>query len=234
MNEKKTIVVAIPNRSHNSTEISVGLARLLTELKAPKGYKLVIHFSYKQPVDANRNLIVKTMLKNEKAEWLLMIDNDIVPPNNILDMIKCGEKIVSAVVMGMSNGVPHPLAMRMRKDGLYSMVNLMEYIEGQRDDGLIEVDGAGTGCILIHRSVLEKMKTNWFRFQYTEEGSIKYSEDYSFSQKVKELGYKIYVDTNFICEHYKRIGLLRQNRLLYKMLKSGSIKGIIGKGNDNI
>lgn len=232
MAEKKTIVVAIPNRSHNNTEVSVGLARLLMKLKAPKGYELVVHFSYRQPVDANRNSIVKTMLKNKKAEWLLMIDNDIVPPDNILDMINSGKKIVSAIVMGMTDGVPHPLAMKKRKNGLYSMVNLMEYYKEKRKNGLIEVDGAGTGCLLIHRSVLEKMKTNWFRFQYTKEGLIKYSEDYSFSQKAKKLGYKIYVNTNFMCEHYKKIGLLNQNRLLYKMLKSGTIKGIIGKTND--
>ena len=229
--KEKTILIAVPVRSHNYSEISLALTNVLINMKRPKGFNIEVKLSYKQPVDANRNKIVKYFL-DKKYEWLLMIDSDVVPPLDILEMIYHKKKIVSAVVMGMQNGVPHPLIMKRRKSGLYSMVNLGEYKDNIRPDGLIEVDGIGCGCLLIHKSVLRKMKPPWFRFEYDKWGNIAYSEDYAFSKKAKKLGYKIYVDTYQIAEHYKKVGLVALNHILYQATQ-GQIKSETNIGDKN-
>jgi len=220
--------VAIPTRSHNYSEVSLSLTRLLLDLKDQDDYTVEVSLSYKQPVDANRNKIVKKFLASN-CEWLLMIDADIVPPKDILDMTKHGKKIVSATVLGMKNGIPHPLIMKMNEEnGMYHMVSLDKYKEELRDDGLIEIDGSGTGCILIHREVLEKMEPPWFRFQYNKFGDVKYSEDYRFSQRAKEMGYKIYCDTNMPCKHYKKIDLLSLNQTFFRMATQGQVEETYG------
>jgi len=214
--KKDVIVVAIPTIGPHNSEISLKLARFLTNLKAPRGYDLKISFSFKNPVDANRNRIVKNFLEDKQNKWLVMIDSDNVPPDNILDIIKLNKPVVSATVMGMQNGIPHPLVMKMNSKKMYTMVNLSEINNEVDKDGLIEVDGVGCGCIVIRRDVLEKIKSNWFRFQYNDWGDIAYSEDYSFSQKVKKNKFKIYVSVKHICEHYKTVGLWHINHLLYQ------------------
>lgn len=221
--------VAVPTRSHNYSEVSLSLTRLLLNLQKSEKYDVDVQISYKQPVDANRNKIVKKFLSSE-CEWLLMMDADIVPPENILDMIEHGKKIVSATVLGMKDGVPHPLIMKMDDDKeMYRMVGLDQYQDELRDDGLIEIDGSGTGCILIHREVLEKMEPPWFKFEYNKFGDIKYSEDYKFSQKAKEMGYKIYCDTNMPCKHFKKVDLLDLNQTFYRMVSEGEVDGVYGK-----
>lgn len=52
----------------------------------------------------------------------------------------------------------------------------------------------GTGCILIHRSVLKNIK---FKCEDWCDGV----DDVIFCKEATEKGYEIYADTNIICKH---------------------------------
>jgi len=214
MKKKDAIVVAIPTIGPNASEISMHLAKFLTAMEKPEGFDITIMFSYKNPVDANRNKIVHRFLEKPENKWLVMIDSDNIPPLNLLEIISYNRPVVSATVMGMQNGVPHPLVMKSTVGDRYTMVNMSDYNDRIDEYGLLEVDGVGCGCIIMRRDVLENIPGNWFRFQYNEWGNIAYSEDYMFSKKVKKLKYPIYVSTNHVCEHFKVIGLKTINHLL--------------------
>lgn len=62
-------------------------------------------------------------------------------------------------------------------------------------EAVVEVDAAGTGCMMIHRSVLEKVPRPWF--SYREGGT----EDMYFCRKAKAAGFRVYGDLSVICSH---------------------------------
>jgi GT2 family glycosyltransferase len=205
------IVLAIPNRSASS-QINAQLANFIHKVDEENmpdsgDYDLKVSFNYLQPVDANRNKMVKDFLENEDNEWMLMVDNDVVPPGDILKMVDHGKKVVSGVVTIKKDGVPHPVITRKTDEGKFRRISLQEYQDEVDEEGLIEVDGAGTGCLLVHRSIFEEMSPPWFKFMYNEDGTLKLGEDFYFSQRLEEMGQPTYVSSEFVCSHYRKTDL---------------------------
>ena len=65
-------------------------------------------------------------------------------------------------------------------------------------DPLIDCDAVATGCMLLHRSVLEKIPAPWF--EYEAGGN---SEDLTFCDKAKfEYNFPIHCDLSTVCGHY--------------------------------
>lgn len=208
---KKNIVLAIPNRDASS-QMTAQLANFIhkvgeDEMPETGDYNLKVSFSYLQPVDANRNKMVKSFLEDEDNEWLLMVDNDVVPPMNILEMVDYGKKVVSGTVTIKKKGVPQPVIVKQRDDGKYRQIGLSEYYDEVGEDGLVEVDGVGTGCLLIHRSVLEEMSPPWFKFVYNEDGTLKLGEDFYFGEMLRQNDVPMYVSSDHVCSHYRKTDL---------------------------
>ena len=67
-------------------------------------------------------------------------------------------------------------------------------------NGVVEVDGIGFGCVLTKTDVFRHI--NYPYFEYRDERG----EDIFFCQKAQEVGYKIHLDTDVICEH---IGIVK-------------------------
>jgi GT2 family glycosyltransferase len=209
--DTKNIVFAIPNRS-SSSQINAELANVIHSLGSdhmPESgdYNVKVSFNYLQPVDANRNQMVKDFLGDEDNEWLIMCDNDVVPPRDILQMVDYGEKVVSATVTIKKERVPQPVIVKQRDDGQYRQMGMDEYYEEIDDEGLVEVDGVGTGCILIHRSVVEDIEPPWFRFIYNDDGTLELGEDFYFGEKLRQNDYSMYVSSEHVCSHFRKTDL---------------------------
>lgn len=219
MSDDKNIVLAIPNRSASS-QINAQLAHRIEQLgnegTMPESddYSVSIDFTYGQPVDSNRNKMVKSFLEDEDNEWLFMVDNDVVPPKDFLKMVDTGKKVVSGTVTIKKDGVPHPVIVKQKENGEFRRMGLDEYQEEIQDNGLVEVDSVGTGCLMIHRSVLEEMKPPWFKFLYNEDGTLKLGEDFYFGQKLQELGHDTFVHSDVLCSHYRKTDLTEFARIV--------------------
>ena len=115
-------------------------------------------------------------------------------------------------------------AYRMKKPGsplaawqngkLVTDVNQLE----RRLDGIASVDYAGTGFMLIHREVFEKMDPpgyeeqgecmRWFHSDVIDDGNGPFycSEDYWFCREARKSGFKILMDTSVKLTHWGTYG----------------------------
>lgn len=207
--------------------IRVELAKWLFDI-ARKREDVDLYFRSLQPVDINRNEIVRYFLNETKHEWLLMIDSDQLPKTDLTQMAKHGKKVIGGLTTVLHKGIPMPLVMK-RATGIKHIMWRRLDIEDLEDrqfkkTGLFEVDGLGTGVIMIHRSVLEKMPKPWFKFSMYKDGSLRLSEDYYFSHKLKKMGIKMYVDSDARAGHAKNIDLFEMNKLISRIAQHKGIK----------
>lgn len=209
-------VIAVPHMGSLHPE----LANYLIEMGQKYGNELKVIFRSQSPVSVNRNALVEEFLKTE-AEWLLFLDDDMIPRSDLIEMSNRGVPIIQAVTCIMQNNIPQPLIMRRTEDKstvLFKQIELSDL--DNLENGLIEVDGVGTGCLLINRNVFNVLKKPYFEFQTDENGLLKLSEDFYFSQKCKENNFSLYVDSKSHCGHIKRIDLYALNHLIYNITQT--------------
>jgi hypothetical protein len=160
--------------------------------------------TWANPISSNRNLITQRFLETD-CEWLLTIDNDVVPLCNPAELVYANKDIVGFPALVRSTGQTICwTAYRDHPGGeAYSAIDFT-----QLDDmiDLMEVEIVGTGCILIHRRVLENLKAP-FHSEFDEDGVQIYGTDFAFCRKAVKAGYKVYTTPTRICEHYKKVGL---------------------------
>ena len=149
----------------------------------------------------SRNLAREKVLK-EGYDYLFCLDQDVIPPNNIIEMlIELNKEITSGVYYNeFTKYNPTTKTIEKRKLPIAWVLNregnaLVPIREDIMNSGkVIKVRTIGTGCILIHRNVLEKIK---FRYQNDKDGM----DDVFFCTDAVNLGYEIFVDTKIKCEH---------------------------------
>jgi hypothetical protein len=97
--------------------------------------------------------------------------------------------------------------------GLYSVHDYPE-------DEVIEIDAAGTGCLLVHRSVIEKFRAEsdsvhqqgkWGFFQDMPLHGQWVGEDLLFSLRAKGFGFKIFAHTGVQLAHERRYWLSKDH-----------------------
>jgi GT2 family glycosyltransferase len=162
----------------------------------------MITYPNEKPISNNRNKIVQNFLLQKEFDYLLMIDSDIIPPRNILNLADFQKDIISAVCFMYQQDMVAPLILMRQKEGQYGIANFKGY------EGLIEVDAVGTGCLMLSRKVLEDIPAP-FADVFDKHGVRKYGLDLAFCQKAKAKGYKIYCHLDYVAEHYVKIGLQR-------------------------
>ena len=170
-----------------------------------------------------RNQIVKGMLTYPRAEWLFFMDSDMLFParalRHLLRRFERDHKPHVDIVGGtyFQRFEPHDIiAYEQLGELAYRPLTTewIDYASKHREnvsldgrfagriignDGLVEVGGIGTGCLLIRRKVLDVMAEPWF--SYRDEGS----EDLFFCREAKKAGFKIYLDMGLVCGHVSRV-----------------------------
>lgn len=133
-----------------------------------------------------RNVVVKKAIERN-FKYLLFVDSDMrIPQNAIFKLMSYNKPIVSGYFFSRS-GNHFPCAFTETKDREY--VSFFEPYTGLR-----EVDAVGMACTLIDVDIFKQLKDPWFEWG-------KYGEDIGFCRKVRDLGYKIFVDTDLIIKH---------------------------------
>lgn len=187
------VLIAIPSRGLIGCEVVYALCKL-----AAQGFQVIISQS-SYGVEAARRKLLKEFL-DSGADYLLFLDDDIVPPADIVSSLaRYRRDFVSAEYPIWDYGEVFSSASRKKeKSPSYQRVGLDEL------DGLQEVDACGLGACLISKALARKaFSKDCFSIEYDDSGEVIKGEDYKFCECAKNLGYKIYVDFNVVCKHYK-------------------------------
>lgn len=148
--------------------------------------------------DVARNKMA-TALLNSDYTHLIMLDIDHAHPINIVQQLSRWvmtnpERLVVGG-LNFKRSFPHDACCFMLKDGGV-------YSPAEWDKGLIKVDAIGTGSILISREAFERIEPPWFFNLYDDAWRDEWpGEDMGFSQKCREAGIDMWVDTTCTSPH---------------------------------
>jgi len=147
-----------------------------------------------------------------KTDWLLCIDSDVVLTKELLKTLwDTADKIARPVVSGVYfiwkdtvGTLPVPIpALFWEGTHKYQIKSVLPLPENQ----VIEVDSAGLGLVLLHKSIIPALRAKFGDdCLYTEEYAGKENfvgEDIIFFRKVKEVGFKIHAHTGAVAAHMK-------------------------------
>jgi len=195
-------------------------------------YEFELHTACgKQPVWYARNLLVDSALKTD-ANRIWFLDDDIIPPPNVFELLMIDADIVSGCVPIVQQQESGRL-MRINANGYkYNLDGRMLYTSVRPVYGeppLMEVDAAGTAAMIIKRKVFEdtrmmlprsfrnvdgaekflaeKDEQPYFRFQFDALGRIIRSEDLDFCTRAREHGYKVMYNFGTVFGHCKTMNL---------------------------
>ncbi len=153
-----------------------------------------------------RNEIVEAFLDRHDADWLWFIDTDMVFEPDILDRLveaahPTERPVLGALCFSIQDGFRAcPTLYTLREDGKAGRT-----YNYPRDTMLRTL--TGSGCLLIHRSVLEGMRGKYPEaypwFQETSTGGIPIGEDITFCIRAEAQGFPVHVDTSIKCGHEK-------------------------------
>jgi GT2 family glycosyltransferase len=197
MAKNKKIQISILNQGGINTK----LVSQIQEIANTNMYPISIGYPAGKPITHNRNKIVKEFLESD-FDFLLMMDGDC-PPDDVEKMIEMADydkDIIGGLCFGYLKEMIIPFAMKKNEQGTYDMADL-----GIRS-GIQECDAIGSGNMMIARRVLENMPFA-FKNEYDTEGIKIKGLDFNFCERAKEMGYKVWANTDLLCSHYTTVDL---------------------------
>jgi len=213
MRTKDTISIAWADPGMVEGEFAIALAQLMVARTSFFGPTIRCEGS--ALISRIRNDLVAGFLDHTTSAWLLMLDSDEVLTIEAFDkLVATAHDASHPIVAGLYFGIrarrdsypqPTPMILRATEVGYAP-------IDDYPTDRVIPVDAAGTGCLLMHRSVLEAMRDRatpdqgrmycWFQDEPLE--GHWWGEDVLFCRKAKALGFPIHAHTGAILPHRKR------------------------------
>jgi cellulose synthase/poly-beta-1,6-N-acetylglucosamine synthase-like glycosyltransferase len=166
----------------------------------------------------SKSRIVKWFLDETDADHLIMIDDDVVAPANLLALLSHKKDIVGGVYMIIQHDlspIPFPGVFKRNGDNFLPIENVMA------QTGVVECDAITGGCLCLTRKVLRDVRPA-FMFRFDDWGKMTHTEDTDFCLKAKEKGYSIWADFSVECEHLQRVPV---RYMMGRLLKSVRIAG---------
>ena len=178
-----------------------------------------VSFEYVRGYDCAtaRNRIAQLAL-DQRADWVLMVDNDVVLPKdaliNLLDEPKdvCLGFYAHRDADNIYRGRTCVCKLQMDSGARYFNYPLeSEYtaeelrILKENGEYKVRIHGGGMGCALINVGVFNRIKYPWYDWKnYADEQRGTLSEDLYFCEQCKTNGILIYTDTRVNCGHMLR------------------------------
>ena len=192
------ILLSVPNTGWIHKLVTMAAVRLCMDRRHE------VHFITPtwKPYEQSMNRIAYDFLNGDWDYWLSM-DADNPPKRNPLDLVEHDLDVI---------GFPTPIY--NNSGGGYPICwNAFDKIpEGYKQHKpepgkLVEVDAVGSGCILIHRRVIEGTKAPRFVRVYDETGRAIQGPDFYFCDRVREAGFHVWTHYGYPCQHFNELEL---------------------------
>jgi len=188
----KSILIAIPTAKY----IEVETFKSIYDLIVPPGYTVSFQYFFGYQIDQIRNLIADWVVKG--YDYLFSVDSDIAfEPDTLVKLLSHDCDAVTGLYIQRKPG-QHILEI-YEQNAHGGFVNA-DYAT-LKDRGLVEIAGAGFGCILIKRAVFTTIGYPQFKYHSALSHNDTVSEDVFFCQRARECGFRIWVDTSIKCRH---------------------------------
>lgn len=207
MNKQTSVLISIPVPPYGKLTSEL-VKYLLNVTNSPiPNVKVGVDIVEGKPIDSVRNNAVNKFL-DSKYDYMLCIDSDIVPPSYAIpELLKWDKPLIGATCFSFQYDQPFAVIMNRTDNGEGGY----EQSKNIGKERLIKCSATGAACLMIHRDVLEKMRTYliekngksmFFETLYRENGTLSWGQDFMFCEHAKEIGYDLYVDTAIICKHF--------------------------------
>lgn len=140
---------------------------------------------------AGRNDLVSQISGSQQGgDWLLMLDTDLeFDPDFCARLITMFERYKLDILTGLYayKNHPHVAVVHMYNEQTGQHEPISQFDESS---DLVEVSSAGAGCLLVRKSVYERIVTELMEPPFQIIGA--YGEDHSFFMRARKLGIKAY------------------------------------------
>jgi len=196
--ETQKVMIGVPTRGHPHFA-----NREFNSMAAAKGYITIYQPCTLSVEDARGRLTLKFM-KEEHFTHLFFLDDDVMCPDGTIErLLKHDVDVASANYPLYINGRIHSCGYDWGTDEKKKVKPYEIHTRGFREVGAI-----GLGACLIKRHVLSKVfKYPCYRMLYSLNYEMIQTDDITFSKFVKNAGFKIYVDFDIQCDHFKSVSL---------------------------
>lgn len=214
MQQKERVVIAFPHDMVVDTEFCMSMMNIIKD----RGSRIDSFHCVEGTglLSKSRNIVIKHFLDNTKGDWLFMVDTDERIPVQAFDLlVQSADRKERPVISGLYFAAvweglalrPVPLIFKKFED------DSVNPYDDYPKDSLVEVVAAGGGCVMIHRSVLQKIRDNapednkdWCWFQDGPiNGNRWLSEDLVFFDRIKSAGFPVYAHTGAKVGHHKML-----------------------------
>lgn len=201
--EKPVILIGVPTLGSIKTPVITRIMELMMKYN-----RCELFFSVDKPIGHNRNKIAKAFLDNKKFDYLFFLDDDTIPPVNILDMLLeldtpvatgyyacCGSGELDKTYWSFGN-------FASEEDLKQGKGYMMLYRE--KPEVPVTADVGAMGCSLIHRSVFDNLEFPWFQDYYIDNDPNTHThEDSRFFINIKKNGIRCVIHPEAVCGHLR-------------------------------
>lgn len=184
---------------------------------------MAVHCSGPNSLVEGRNLAVTNFLDHTDMEWLMFIDTDMgFEADAVERLVLAADPVERPVVGGLCFAMKHMSADGKGGFNVLPVPTLFMFAKNEDQgvgfanrfiyppDSLVQVAGTGAAFIVMHRTVLEEMRTQfgpvWYNFVQYEDGTV-ISEDLSFCWRLAQMQVPTFVDTRVKITHHKEFWL---------------------------
>lgn len=215
---EKSLAICIPHTGEVTSEWCLRFKNL----QLPVGSQ--VFMSRGMPIDVTRESMVRAALA-QGFEWIFFLDSDVIIPDGTFEkLFSHNQPLVNGMYKAKKPGGFFWAAwIRTKIDDKTVAVTGEAFVPIASWEGrLIAVDVIGTGCMLVHRSVFEKIMATYPKlplFFWSKERApellktmdlpdplmTEVSEDFYFCLLAKKCGFQIIVDTEVKCGHISTV-----------------------------